>query len=1000
MRAPSPVLNQITMSSARPAERGNGGVVSETVVRLNEFIAYAKNLDGDEKGEAQVFLDRLFKAFGHGGYKEAGAILEFRIKKASSKGTSFADLIWKPRLLIEMKKRGEKLHLHYSQAFNYWVNAVPNRPTYVVLCNFDEFWIYDFDKQLDEPVDKVALADLAQRYTALNFLFPENKDPIFDNDREDVSRKAAAQMAELFRRLVQRTGKQSVSRTQAQRFVLQLVVAMFAEDIDLIPAGTVTSLTRDCLEYKQSSFDLFGGLFSQMNNPNPAKGGRYVGVPYFNGGIFATVDPIELTPPDLELIGGKEGAASKKWTKVNPAIFGTLFQQSMDAAAQHKHGRHFTSEADIHRVIGPTIIRPWQERIDAASTMKELLALRKELQKFRVLDPACGSGNFLYVAFRELARLDIRLMTRLEQNFSIKEFVQQAKTINVVSPKQFFGLDNDEFAVELAKVTLMLAKKLAYDEAVEAFATDEEGGKGNQELDFGEDKSLPLDNLDHNIIRCDALFDKWPDADAIVGNPPFQSKNNLQQELGPKYLSDLRSKYPEVDGRADYCVYWLRRAHDQLKPGHRAGFVATNTIRQNYTREAGLDYIVSSGGTITEAVSSMIWPGTAVVHVSIVNWTKGPQPGLKRLYTQEGNLLQAGWRHADLERIPASLSFAQDVTKAKKLKVNAQEGGCYQGQTHGHSGFLLEPAEAKKLIKADKRYGKVLRPFLTSDDLVGTLGSSPSRYVIDFSGLDLLEAQSFGAVFPRVQDVVLPDRKVAAQEEAERNKEVLEADPTARVNLHHANFLKKWWRMSYERREMMEDIKTRKCYIVCGRVTKRPIFEFISTEIQPNDALTVFAHDDYYSFGILQSSAHWEWFTERCSTIKSDPRYTSNTVFDSFPWPQTPTQAQVRAVAKAAQALSEGRRALCVKHDMSFRELYRTLELPGEHPLAALQADLDAAVRQAFGMPKKGSALPFILKLNAEVADLEASGKSVQAPGLPNSVKNPAGFVCTDYVVP
>lgn len=131
--------------------------MSKIVEDLIEFREYARSLDGDEKGEAQVFCDRLFRAFGHAGYKEAGATLEFRIKKKGMRGTSFADLIWKPRVLIEMKKRGERLSLHYRQAFEYWLNAVPNRPRYVILCNFDEFWIYDFDRQLDEPVDTIPL---------------------------------------------------------------------------------------------------------------------------------------------------------------------------------------------------------------------------------------------------------------------------------------------------------------------------------------------------------------------------------------------------------------------------------------------------------------------------------------------------------------------------------------------------------------------------------------------------------------------------------------------------------------------------------------------------------------------------------------------------------------------------------------------------------------------------------------------------------------------------
>src|ERR1700692_438014 len=137
--------------------------MSDVADRIKEFVSYAAILKGDEKGEAQVFCDRLFKGFGHAGYKEAGATLEFRVKKEAGKGTSFADLVWKPRLLLEMKKRDEKLNLHYQQAFDYWLHAVPDRPRYVVLCNFDEFWVYDFDRQLNEPVDKVPLVELPHR---------------------------------------------------------------------------------------------------------------------------------------------------------------------------------------------------------------------------------------------------------------------------------------------------------------------------------------------------------------------------------------------------------------------------------------------------------------------------------------------------------------------------------------------------------------------------------------------------------------------------------------------------------------------------------------------------------------------------------------------------------------------------------------------------------------------------------------------------------------------
>jgi hypothetical protein len=198
---------------------------------LTDLVRYRHEyLSGDEKGEAQVFCDRLFRAFGHEGVREAGATLEMRIKRNDAKGTAFADLMWKPRCLIEMKRAGVDLSRHYRQAFDYWIHAVPDRPRYVVLCNFDEFWVYDFDVQLDEPMDRVKLDDLVQRVDALSFLLPEEQKPVFGKDLVAVTRDAAATVARLFRALHER----GIERVRAQRFVLQAVIAMFSEDIGLL----------------------------------------------------------------------------------------------------------------------------------------------------------------------------------------------------------------------------------------------------------------------------------------------------------------------------------------------------------------------------------------------------------------------------------------------------------------------------------------------------------------------------------------------------------------------------------------------------------------------------------------------------------------------------------------------------------------------------------------------------------------------------------------------
>ncbi len=332
--------------------------------RLQEFVAWCgQHISGDEKGEAQIFLDHLFASFGHaGGLKAAGATLEMRIAKADTSGVSFADLVWKPVVLIEMKKRGENLQKHYRQAFDYWMRLVPHRPRYVVLCNFDEFRVYDFDTDLDTPKDTLALADLPERYGPLEFLAPGNPKPNFQNDRVAVTTQAADKLAECFKTLL----KRGESREMAQKFILQMLVALFAEDIDLLPKYFVTNLLNEC-KTPADGYDIIGGLFEAMNSKAPKTGGRFKGVPYFNGGLFAQPARLEIHEQELHLL---KKAAEQNWSKVQPEIFGTLFQHSMDDEERHAFGAHFTHPSDIMKIVKPTITDPWTEQIEGAKTFK------------------------------------------------------------------------------------------------------------------------------------------------------------------------------------------------------------------------------------------------------------------------------------------------------------------------------------------------------------------------------------------------------------------------------------------------------------------------------------------------------------------------------------------------------------------------------------------------------------------------------------------------------
>lgn len=957
--------------------------------RLGEFVSWAReHITGDEKGEAQIFLDRLFRAFGQKGAKEAGATLEMRVKKADAGGTAFADLVWKPIVLIEMKKRGVDLSRHYRQAFDYWTRLVPGRPRYVVLCNFDEFWVYDFETQMDSPLDMVTLEQLPERWGPLAFLFPGKVQPTFGNDHEAVTRKAADLLAQCFTKLVTRR----VERVVAQRFTLQMLVALFAEDIGLLDKYFVTQLLDDCKE-PADSFDLLGGLFVAMNSKKNV-GGRFKGVDYFNGGLFAEPARLELYPDELNQL---RRASKSDWSQVRPEIFGTLFEHSLEKEERHAFGAHFTSPVDIMKIVGPTIVEPWREQIENATTIKRLNELLGRIHSYRVLDPACGSGNFLYIAYRELKRLEATLVAKIAQ--VSKRATTSQIVVGFVTAEQFFGLDINPFAVELAKVTMMIARKLAIDELHTV------------------EPALPLDNLDKNFLTGDALLDSqgnaatWPKSDVIIGNPPFLDARKMTVEFGRKYVGAIESVYPQVPRRADYCTYWFRKAHDALPEctvddpvAGRAGLVGTQNIRNNQSRIGGLDYILKSG-TIVEAVDNQPWSGEANVHVSIANWIKTHS---SKLVTRKPRLWFQVKRTGDAERrkrgqgsaskefeldtrivdhINSSLSDKTDVSAARRLACNRTPKKCFEGQQPGHKGFRIERAEYLTLRQAGE--STIIFPYLNGTELLTDKLKSAPRYIIDFGDMDLLHASKFSRTLEIVQKRVLPKWQQNA------NSEKTE---TGRTTGEHQNRMDTWWQLKRRRPELINVISNLNRYIVCARVTKRPVFAFVASAIHPDSSLSCFTLSDDYSFGILQSSAHWLWFTTKCSKLTERFRYTPDTVFDTFPWPQATTKSLVDAVAIAGRKVRAIRADVLQTTTGGLRRIYRTLELPGKSSLKDAHAALNAAVLNAYGFSPKKDLLDQLLQLNLTIAARITSNQPVVSPGVPPNYRDPARLVTDDCI--
>ena len=899
--------------------------MTTTLESLQEFIDFCQqHITGKERKEAQIFLDRFFRAFGHKGALEAGATYEEAITKGSKKGkTGFADLVWKPRVLIEMKKRGEDLSKHYPQAFEYWSRLVPNRPRYVLLCNFDQFWIFDFDLQIDEPVDRVNLNDLKNRVSAFNFMEVGNRTPIFQNNQVEITETAARRMGELFQLLKKRGHKSGFDELTAQRFILQCVLAMFAEDRGLLPRDLFISCVQECLN-GGNSYDVLGGLFQQMNQPGITPAGKYQGVDYFNGGLFSIIHPIELTNKELEFL---DVAARQDWSKIRPAIFGNIFEGTANAEERHTYGMHFTSEADIMKIVRPTISRYWEEKIEQAGTIGELNTLQLELQQYKVLDPACGSGNFLYVAYQELKRIEQLLIEKIANR---RRSASDQLQISFVTPKQFYGMDINPFAVELARVTLMIARKVAIDK----FNLTE--------------ASLPLDTLDSNIICADALFTDWQKADAIIGNPPFLGGKHMRLNLSDDYVNKVFARFSEVKDSVDFCSYWFRLAHNQLDEKGRAGLVGTNSISQGKSRVAALDYITHNGGHIHEAISTQPWSGEANVHVSIVNWSK-VEPVSYYLDNHQ------------VSQINSSLTTTVDISKAVRLLANKNIS--FQGVIPVGKGFYIKSEQAEKWIENDLKNKEVLKLSSSAGDLTDDPYGKPSRWIIDFNNMSLEDASEYKLPFEHIKVNVKPEREINRDKKAR-------------------DF---WWMFLRPRPEMRTAIESLACYFTIPRHSKWFIFLPAKKEWLPADSTTVVASDDFYILGILTSNIHRLWVKAQSSTLKGDTRYTHNTCFETFPFPQTPSQELVEKIRKTANELHEYRSQQMEKKQWGITKLYNQFFNEPSSQLYQLHQKLDKLVMEAYHFQTDDDILEKLLTLNLELAEKEKRGETVIGPWSPYS---------------
>jgi len=848
--------------------------MSKTITSA-EFVKKWSQIQLKERTTAQSHFNDICALVGHSTPLEAdpsGKYFTFEADATKPEGEyGWADAWYANHFVWEYKGPNKSLEKAYQQALLY-KDSLGNPPLIIVSDTHDIVIHTNFTNTVKrtEIISLDRIRD-GNGVDLLRFAFndPEKLKPA--QTKEQVTRATANDFVEVSDHLRAYKGGAIISPEQLAHFLVRLLFCLFAEDIGLLPNDVFTKLVHAKLNAHQFEQSL-RTLFAVMRT-----GGTFGIDPirYFDGGLFDD----NFVPDNVQgdILGPIRRASEHDWSNIDPAIFGTLFERIIDDSNRTPLGAHYTSKDDILLVIEPVMMQPirtkWNDiKISVSAYLKagrqseaftDLKAFSHEISLTRVLDPACGSGNFLYLALRQLLDLQKEVITFAARN-------GLAEIPLTVSPHQIYGIEKNTYAHELAQVTVWIGYL-----------------QWRAENGFSQ-MSDPILKPLHQIENKDAIIDwgtgtepTWPSADVIVGNPPFLGGKLMRTELGDEYVDALFSLYESrVAREADLVCYWFEKARAQLETGQtkRVGLLATNSIRGGANRKV-LERIKQTGN-IFWAQSDRDWIlDGAAVNVSMVGFDNGSQV----------------LRHLDnfpVGNINADLTGNADLTTAKTLVENI--GIAFMGVTP-LGPFTITKSQAKVWLLDNtnpngKSNSEVLRPFVNASDLVTRRPSD--TWIIDFGvDMDMHQASQYKLPFEYILKNVKPFR----------------ADARAGDRTGVA-----WWRHQRPRPDMRKALTGLQRYIVTPGVSKYRIFVWLNQAVLADHALFVFARDDDYFFGILHSKLHECWALRQGTSLEDRPRYTPTTTFETFPFPWLPGRecqdnSLVVAIAEVAKQLNDFR---------------------------------------------------------------------------------------------
>lgn len=773
------------------------------------------------------------------------------------------------------------------------------------------------------------------------------------------------------------------------RFLMRCLFSMFAEDVELIPKDSFTNLLIELRDNTKVVQPTLEALWTTMNEGGFSPVLRH-DLLRFNGGLFAEADALPVNELQLGLL---IAAAEADWRDVEPAIFGTLLERALSAKERHKLGAHYTPRAYVERLVMPTIIEPlradWDavkaaafalaDKDDEKSARDEVRKFHRQLCEIRVLDPACGSGNFLYVSMEQMKRLEGEVLDVLTELGETQARLSLAG--ETVDPHQFLGIEINPWAAAVAELVLWIGYLQWHFKTFGEATPDQPVLKDFHNIECrdallvleGEhprigDDGQPVTRWDGETMKRHPVTGEmvpdaaarvtvmnyerakpahWPAADFIVGNPPFIGASRMREALGDGYVETLWATFPKMPQSADFVMFWWENAaklaklydSDVRKGLRRFGFITTNSLRQTFNRRVLQPHLDDRKRPISLlfAIPDHPWVDSldgAAVRIAMTVAGAGRREGRLLILESESKTgPEVDGRHVTFEekrgRIFPNLQAGVDVASTEELRAN--EGLAHMGvKLHG-MGFALSEELAKKFLESGSETPPIHR-YVNGRDLM----SVPSyRFVIDFFGLSAVEAQAkFPTVFQHVMDTVKPER--------DKN--------------NRKTYRENWWIFAEPRKEMRKSNASLARYIATTETAKHRVFQFLDSNVVPDQKVRIIALEQAENLAILSSRAHSVFSLANCNWQGkgNDPVYIHSTCFNPFPFPDL-SCIQAAGLRNLGEHLDKHRKARQTEHPkLTLTQMYNVLERLREIEATASGEVLDGREREIYDQGQIG----------------------------------------------